>query len=42
MADIFKLPVSSYDEIAKIIRAYGNGKIGRVGKVIWNQQICFK
>ncbi len=28
MADIFKLPVSSYDEIAKIIRAYGNGKIG--------------
>ena len=28
MADIFKLPVSSYDEIARIIRAYGNGKIG--------------
>lgn len=28
MADTFKLPVSSYDEIVKIIRAYGNGKIG--------------
>lgn len=28
MADTFKLPVSSYDELVKIIRAYGNGKIG--------------
>lgn len=28
MADTFKLPVSSYDEIAKIIKAYGNGKTG--------------
>lgn len=28
MADIFKLPVSSYDQLVKVIRAYGNGKIG--------------
>lgn len=28
MADTFKLPVSSYDELVKIIRAYGIGKIG--------------
>ncbi len=27
MVDTFKLPVSSYDEIVKIIKAYGNGKI---------------
>lgn len=28
MADAFKLPVSSYDELVKIIKAYGNGKVG--------------
>ena len=28
MDEIFKLPVSSYDEIIKIIKAYGNGKVG--------------
>ena len=28
MEDIFKLPVSSYDEIVKVIKAYGNVKIG--------------
>lgn len=28
MADTFRLPVSSYEEIIKIIRAYGNGRVG--------------
>ena len=28
MADVYKLPVSSYDELMKIIKAYGNGKAG--------------
>lgn len=28
MADGYKLPVSSYDELVKIIKTYGNGKVG--------------
>ena len=28
MADVYKLPVSSYDELIKIIKTYGNGKAG--------------
>lgn len=28
MSDVYKLPVSSYDELIKIIKVYGNGKVG--------------
>ncbi len=28
MSELYKLPVSSYEELKKIIKAYGNGKVG--------------
>ncbi len=28
MSDVYKLPVSSYDELIKIIKVYGSGKVG--------------
>ena len=28
MTDVYKLPTSSYEELVKIIKAYGAGKVG--------------